>query len=61
MLSSELPSLVKYLIINSKEKPTVSLGCGFHLEVNRICIPIQNVFFFPNVCFVLIYPSCHAK
>lgn len=65
MLSSELPSLVKYLIINSEEKPTVSLGCGFHLEVNRIFIPIQIPFFFffslANVCFVLIYPSCHAK
>lgn len=64
MLSSELPSLVKYLIINSEEKPTVSLGCGFHLEVNRIFIPIQIPFFFfslANVCFVLLYPSCHAK
>lgn len=63
MLSSELPSLVKYLIINSEEKPTVSLRCGFHLEVNGICIPIQSfsLVFKANVRFVLIQPSCHVK
>lgn len=58
MLSSELPSLVKYLIINSEEKPTVSLGCGFHLEVNRIFIPIQIpffFFFFLSLMYVLFY------
>lgn len=55
MLSSELPSLVKYLIINSEEKPTVSLGCGFHSEVNGSFISNPKYLFFYIIVLIFFF------